>query len=74
MGIHTSLYEWSDGRNFSCYAWSNDNDIRWYVISVKNAKRMYPNVSTVNAVKSTARDMFNLGLPSSKAKNRANTL
>lgn len=66
MTIHTSLYEWCDGRNFSCYAWENDSDIRWYIINVANAKRLHPNLSTVNAVKNTARDMFALNLPSSK--------
>lgn len=58
MKIHVSEYGWADGKTIWCYAWKSHEDVRSYTIDIKEAKRLYPQLTVHQAVKIVARKRF----------------
>ena len=56
--IKTNFFHWADGKTVSSYVWTNENDIKWFVINIEEAKGIYPKLYTLQAVKQLTKDRF----------------
>jgi len=56
--MSVSLADWGDGKTISCYVSTSYEDVKLYKIDIEEAKKLYPKLSKLQAIKQVARHRF----------------